>query len=118
MLSNSIILKKSPKIEFQLYESGFQIIDDQNVQNCGFYQYNQLQSIELNRAWFPRISRWMRIVTALLSGVPFFPDPDSYKFSSLKLNLDRNYIGMWITDIKMADKARLLKQLLDKKLTL
>ena len=29
MLSNSIILKKSPKIEFQLYESGFQIIDDQ-----------------------------------------------------------------------------------------
>jgi len=115
MISDAIVLKKSPKIEFQFHENGFQVVDEQTERNSGFYSYNDVQSIKLNRAWFPRLSRWMRILTTITNGVPFFPDPDTYKFSSVTIHTKSSNLGMWLSDIEMADKAKMLKQLLDKK---
>lgn len=115
MPAESILLKKSPKIEFQLLDDGFQVIDEQTDENSGFYSYDDIKSIELNRPWFPRLSRWMRVITTFTNGVPFFPDADSYKMANVKIKFSDSYLGMWLTDIKMANKARELKGILDQK---
>ena len=51
-MSEIIILKNNPKIEFQLLANGFEICDSQTEQNSGFYPYKDLQSVELNNIWF------------------------------------------------------------------
>ena len=69
-----IILKKDPKIELQILENGFKLIDGQAEGNSGFYDYHDIQSIQLNRVWFPMLTRCLRIFTWILNGVPYFPD--------------------------------------------
>ena len=63
MMSENIILKKNPKIEFQLLDNGFQLNDEQTKRNSGYYLYNDLESIELNKIWFPSLAKWLRFFT-------------------------------------------------------
>ena len=115
MMSESIILKKSPKIEFQFLDNGIQLIDEQTERNSGFYSYNDLQSIELNKIWFPRLAKWLRISTWIFNGVPFFPDSESCKKANIIIHFGKAKLGMWLTDSYMVDKAKMLKESLDKK---
>lgn len=115
MMNENIILKKNPKIEFQLLDNGFQLIDEQTERNSGFYSYNDLQSIELNKIWFPRLAKWLRIFTWIFNGVPFFPDAESCKKANVIIHFRKTKLGVWLTDSYMADKAKKLKELLDKK---
>ena len=114
-MSVNIILKKSPKIEFQLLDNGFKVIDGQTERNNGFYSYNDLQSIELNNVWFPRLAKWLRIITWIFNGVPYFPDAKSYKKANLIIHFRKTKLGIWLTDSYMADKAKRIKELLDEK---
>ncbi len=114
-MSETIILKKSPKIEFQLLDNGFHLVDKQTEQNSGFYAYSDLQSIELNKTWFPRLAKWLRIFTWIINGVPFFPDAESYKKANVIIHFRNSKLGLWLTDGYMADKAKMLKKVLDKK---
>jgi len=50
-MSENIILKKNPKMEFQLLDNGFKLIDGLTERNTGFYAYHDIQSIELNKVW-------------------------------------------------------------------
>ena len=112
-MSENIILKKNPKIEFQLHDNGFQLIDGQTEQNSGFYSYDEFQSVELNKIWFPALAKWMRFFTWILnSGVPYFPDADSYKKANLIIHFKKSKLGIWLTDTYMADKAKMIKELL------
>jgi len=115
-MSENIILKKNPKIEFQLLANGFQLIDEQTERNSGFYAYQDLQSIELNKLWFPRLAKCLRIITWLFNGVPFFPDAESYKKATVIIHFGKTKLGIWVTDSYMVDKAKMLKAVLDKKL--
>ena len=115
-MSENIILKKNPKIEFQLLENGFELTDEQIEQNSGFYSYNDIQSIDLNSVWFPRLAKWLRDITWIFNGVPYFPDAKSYKKANIIIHLKETKLGMWLTDTYMADKAKRLKKLLDEKL--
>lgn len=114
-MSENIILKKNPKIEFQLLDNGFNLIDGQTERNSGFYSYNDLQSIELNKVWFPRLAKWLRIITWIFNGVPYFPDAESYKKANLIFHFRKTKLGIWLTDSYMADKAKRLEKLLDEK---
>lgn len=117
MMAKNILLKKSPKIEFQLLDNGFQLIDEQTAQNSGFYAYNDLQSIELNKAWFPRLAKWLRAITWIFNGVPLFPNAESYKKANVTFHFTKTKLGMWLTDSYMADKAKTLKKLIEEKTT-
>ncbi len=114
-MSENIILKKNPKVEFQLLDNGFELIDGQTERNTGFYSYNDLQSIELNKAWFPRVAKWLRIITWIFNGVPYFPDAESCKKANLIIHFRKTKLGIWLTDSNMADNAKKLKELLDEK---
>ena len=114
-MSKNIILKNNPKIEFQLHENGFELIDGQTNSNSGFYSYNDLQSIDINNAWFPRLAKWLRGITWILNGVPFFPDAESYKKAKLTIHNGKSDPSIWLTDISMANTAKTIKGLLDKK---
>ncbi len=114
-MPKTIILKKNPKIEFQLLDKGFELFDGQTGPNTGFYAYNDLQSIDLNSVWFPRLAKWLRVFTWILNGVPYFPDAESYKKASLILHFENAKLGIWLTDAYMADKAKRLKKLLNEK---
>ncbi|MEM7375372.1 MAG: hypothetical protein AAF587_42645 [Bacteroidota bacterium] len=114
-MSEKIILKKNPKIEFQLLEHGFQLIDTQTERNSGFYAYHDLQSIELHKTWFPRLAKWLRIFTWICNGVPFFPDAETYKKANVIIHLNKMKLGMWLTDTYMANRAKKLKKVLDQK---
>lgn len=114
-MSENIILKKNPKIEFQLLDNGFELIDGQTDRNTGFYSYNDVQSIDLNYVWFPRLAKFLRIITWIFNGVPYFPDAESYKKANLIIHFRRTKLGIWLTDSYMADKAKRIKQLLDEK---
>ncbi len=114
-MSEIIILKKSPRIEFQLRDNGFQLIDERTEQNTGFYSYQDLQSIELNKIWFPRLASWLRTLTWIFNGAPFFPDADSCKKANVIIHFKNSKLGMWLTDSYMASKADILKKILDKK---
>ena len=114
-MSENIILKKHPKIEFQLLKNGFKLIDGQTERNSGLYAYNDLQSIELNKIWFPRLAQWLRIITWIFNGAPFFPDADSCKKANVIIHFRKTKLGIWLTDASMADKAKRLKELLDEK---
>ena len=110
-----IVLKDNPKIEIQLLDNGFELIDGETEQNSGFHLYNEVQTIELNNTWFPRLAKWLRAITWILNGVPFFPDAKSYKKATLVINLENTKLGIWLTDTNMTDKAKRIKELLDEK---
>lgn len=114
-MSENIILKKSPKIEFQLLDNGFQLIDEQTEKNSGFYAYNDLQSIELNKIWFPRVAKWLRAITWIFNGVPFFPDAETYKKANVIIHFRNTKLGVWLTDSYMTGKAKMLKEVLDQR---
>ena len=105
-MSKNIILKKDPKIEFKFLENGFELIDGQINHNSGFYFYNDLHSIDLDNSWFPRLSNWLRAITMIINGVPFFPDSDSYKKAKLTIHSEKSSLGIWLTDTSMAEKAK------------
>ena len=115
-MGNNIILKKNPLIEFELLDNGFNLIDGQTEPNSGFYRYSDLQSIELNNVWFPRLAKWLRIITWIFNGVPYFPDAESCKKANLIFRFRKANLGIWLTDSNMADKAKRLEKLLDEKL--
>jgi len=115
-MSERIILKKNPKIEFQLLDNGFQLTDEQTEQNSGFYSYNDLQSTELNKTWYPTFAKWLRALTWIVNwGVPLFPDAESCKKASFIIQVKEMKLGIWLTDSNMTNKAKTLKQLLDNK---
>lgn len=114
-MNENILLKKSPKIEFQLQDAGFQLIDEQTANNSGFYAYTDVQSVELNKPWFPRLAKWLRAITWILNGVPYFPDADSYKKANVIIRFKETKLGVWLTDTYMADKAKVLKAVLEEK---
>tara|TARA_R110001632_G_scaffold64960_13_gene154257 strand:- start:5911 stop:6273 length:363 start_codon:yes stop_codon:yes gene_type:complete len=114
-MTENIILKKDPKIEFQLLANGFELIDGQTERNTGFYSYNDLQSIDLKKVWFPKLAKWLRIITWMLNGVPYFPDAESCKKANLIIHFGNTKLGIWLTDSHMANKAKRLKELLDEK---
>lgn len=112
---DSILLKKNPKIEFQFQDVGFQLIDEQTVQNTGFYEYGELKSIELNKLWFPVLAKWLRPFTWILNGVPLVPDAASSRAASVIIRFKNMNLGVWLTDTYMTKNAKTLKQLLDDK---
>jgi len=115
-MSKNIILKKDPIIEFQLLDKGFNLIDGETERNSGFYSYSDLQSITLNKVWFPRLAKWLRALTWIFNwGVPFFPDAESYKKANLIFNFRETKLGIWLTDTHMADNAKKLEKLLEEK---
>ena len=114
-MGENIILKKNPKIEFQLLDNGFNLIDGQTELNSGFYSYSDLQSIELNKVWFPILAKWLRIITWILNGVPYFPDAESCKKANLVIHFRKAKLGIWLTDSYMAEKAKRLEELLEEK---
>ena len=114
-MSEHILLKKHPKIEFQLLDSGFQLIDEQNDRNSGFYSYSDLQSIELSKVWYPRLAKWLRAFTWIMNGVPLFPDAESCKNAKVIMHFKKTKVGLWLTDSYMADKAKTLNALLVEK---
>ena len=114
-MSETIILKKNPTIEFELLDNGFNLMDGQSEQNSGFYSYSDIQSIELNKVWFPRLAKWLRIITWIFNGVPYFPDAESCKKANLIFHFGQTKLGIWLTDPYMADKAKTLERLLDEK---
>ena len=105
-MSESIILKKKPKIEFQLLDNGFNLIDGQTEENSGFYSYNDLQAIELNKPWFPRLAKWLRVITWIFNGVPYFPDAETCKKANLIFHYKKGKLGIWLTDTYMAKTAK------------
>ena len=111
----SILLKKEPKIEFQLLDNGFELVDEITNQNSGYYPYRDLQSVELNKAWFPRLAKWLRMTSWVLNGAPLFPDPEECKTAKVTIHLNKMELGMWLTDIQMAQKAKKLKAFLENK---
>ncbi len=116
-MRKNILLKQSPKIEFQLLDNGFQVIDEQTEQNSGFYAYNDLQAIELNKTWFPEFVKWMRVFTWIFNGVPLF-DTESFKKANVIFQFGETKLGMWLTDTDMVKEAKQLKMLIDKKTTI
>ena len=74
-----------------------------------------MQSIELNKIWFPRLARWLRIITWIFNGVPFFPDAESCKKANVIIHFREMKLGMWLTDSYMTAKAKMLKDILDQK---
>lgn len=112
-MSENILLKKNPKIEFQFNMNGFDLIDQQTDRNTGFYAYADLLSTRLNHTWFPALSKWLRVFTWVLNGVPYFPDADTYKKANMIILLKNTKLGFWLTDSYMANKAIRIKELLD-----
>ncbi len=116
-MSSNITLKKNPKIEFHLLDDGFKVIDTRTETNSGYYLYSDLVSVELNKAWFPKLAKYLRALTWIFNGVPLFPDADSYKKANLIFHFNKTKLGIWLTDTHMAHNAKLLAQLLDQKIS-
>jgi len=112
-MTRSFILKKDPIIKIRLLDEDFELIDQLTLQNSGFYAYHTMESIKLKKPWFPALAKWLRIITTILNGVPFFPDAESYKKAMLVIHLKHSTIGFWLTDTKMANAAKIIKQLLE-----
>ena len=112
-MSETILLKENPKIEFQFTKNGFQIIDEKTIQNTGIYNYSDLESVELNKIWFPKLAKWLRIITWIFNGVPYFPDADAYKKANIVITLKKKKLGIWLTNSFMASQAKRIKILLD-----
>ena len=115
-MSENILLKEDPQIEFHLLDTGFQITDRQTERNSGFYSYSDLRSIEVQNPWFPRLASILRVVTWILNGVPYFPDAATYKKASVTLKFNKKKVGFWLTDPFMASQAKKLEKVICNKL--
>ena len=51
----------------------------------------------------------------LVPYVTYFPDAESYRKANLIIHFKKTKLGIWLTDSYMADKAKSIKELLDKK---
>lgn len=114
-MSEHILLKENPQIEFRLLDEGFHLTDKQTERNSGFYAYSDLQSIELQNPWFPRFASILRGITWIFNGVPYFPDAATYKKASVTFNFNKRKVGIWLTDSFMASQARKLEKIIDDK---
>ena len=113
-MTHSIKLKQNPKVEFEFLNNGFNLIDCETKVNSGFYPYNELESVELNKLWFPGLAKVLRAITWILNmGVPYFPDGKSYKKANMILHFKRSNLGIWLTDSHMTGNARKIKQMID-----
>ncbi len=113
----NLILDLNPQVKFELKENGFQIIDSGSEENSGFYLYKNVESVDLNNSWFPSFSNWIRIVTCLFNVVPFFPDADTCKKSSLFFRYKDKGFGFWITNVSMVEEAKQIKAFIEQKMT-
>ena len=116
MTQQTILLKKTPKIEFQLLDDGFQLINVETKKQSGFYTYSDVQSVKLNKIWFARWAKYLRVITWILNGVPYFPDAASYKKSNIIIHVQDMKIGIWLTNAYMTKQAKSLKGALDNKI--
>ena len=115
-MKEQIILRRNPNIEFKIQDDGFLIIDEQTKQNEGFYAFSQLESINLNKPWFPRFSIMLRYFSWILNmGVALFPDAESYKKSNLVIRHNKSVYGIWLTNIEMTKNAKRIKKIIDGK---
>ncbi|MFH6604346.1 hypothetical protein ACEZ3G_12715 [Maribacter algicola] len=114
-MSENVLLKENPKIEIQFLKNVFQIIDEKTIQNTGIYNYSDLEYVELNKIWFPKLAKWLRIITWIFNGVPYFPDQKSYKKANVIIHLKKENIGIWLTNSCMVTQAKKIKNLLDNK---
>lgn len=114
-MTESVVIKINPKVEFQFHDIGFMLIDEQTAENSGLYSYTDVQSVELNKVWFPRLANWLRIVTWVLNGVPYFPDAETCKKAKLIIHCKKKNLGIWLPDTYMAGKAKQLNELLEEK---
>lgn len=112
-----IILKKNPKIEIHILEEGYKLIDRQTQQNTGFYNYSDMRSVKLNNVWFLKLAKWLRVITWILNGVPYFPDSSSCKKANIIIHFRNTKIGIWLTDTAMANRAKRIKEILEEKNT-
>lgn len=117
-MNETIVLNKNPRIEFHFLEKGFKLIDDRVVNNKGFYPYDELHFIALNNLWFPRLAKWLRAISWIFNGVPYFPDAESYKKANLIIHLRNVRIGIWLTNSYMATQAKMIKTILYNKTAL
>jgi len=115
MMNENIVLNKNPKIEFQFLDNGFRLLDEKAKPNSGFYLYNNIESVDLSKTWFPIIAKGLRIFTWIFNGVPFFPDEKSCKKAKIIIRFRKLKVGIWLTDSTRVDKAKKLKALLDRK---
>ena len=108
-MSKVIVLKQEPKIEFILQDQGFQLNDEQTKSNSGFYTYRDLQSIQLQKGWYPKVAKVLRVFTWMINGVPLFPDAEMCKKANVIFHFESTKMGMWLTDDGMVEKAREVK---------
>ena len=101
-------------MEFQLQDNGFNLIDGQTEGNTGFYWYHDMQSIELNRLWYPRLLTYLRYGTWLLNGAPMV-SCESSKEANLVINGSQSKLKIWLTDVDMTAKAVRLVEVLNKR---
>lgn len=111
-MSETILLKKNPTIEFRFLDKGFELTDEQTAPNSGFYAYRDLQSVDLEKPWYPLLAKCLRIFTWIFNGVPYFPDADSYKKAKIMIHFKNAKLGIWLTDPYMAGKAKRIRKLL------
>jgi hypothetical protein len=114
-MSETIILKKIPKIEFQFKDNGFELTNDKTEKNNGFFMYEEIESVELNKVWFPRLAKWIRVISWVLNGVPYFQDAKSYKKANIIIHLRDKNLGFWLDSPYMAQKAKQLKKIFAEK---
>ena len=112
-MDKQFLLNESPRILFLLQPDGFQLKFEQSRNHMVFYAYSDIQYIKLKRGWFPRFATYMRALTWVLNGVPYFPDAASCNTSSLHIQFKKNILLLNITSISMAKKAKEFKQLLE-----
>ena len=112
-MNERLLLNKSPKILFLLQPDGFQLEFEQSRNHMVFYAYSDIQYIKLKRGWFPRFATFLRALTWILNGVPYFPDASSCNKSSLHIQFKKNVLLLNITSVSMAKKAKEIKQLLE-----
>lgn len=114
-MNENITLRNDPTTEFQLLENGFKLIDGQTKGNNGFYSYEDIQSIELNKTWYTKLTKWLRYTTWLINGAPMAGKTS--KKANLVINNQKKSLKIWLSDFEMTDKAEILVKLLNKKTT-
>lgn len=115
-MKEKIIIRDKPRIEFHLMDKGFEILDSKSEKEADVHAYNDIQRIELNNVWFPLFAKWMRVITWIANGVPYFPDAKSCKKANFIIHFSNSKYGTWLTSTKMAKKTRRLKTILDNKI--
>ena len=112
-MDEHIVLRNDPKMEFQLQDHGFSLIDERTEKNSHFYPYDDIQLIELNKLWFPKLVKWLRYTTWLLNGAPMAGESSSK--ANLVMSIGKTKFKIWLTDTDMVDKAKRLAHILAKK---